>query len=311
VSRMSNGIMARGRTDYFDNDSVDLDGLQIGDQILFATNPALVALGRGAWDPLTVLVTDVDTSRDDPRTNLNTLRVQGFGTTDQTLASLQLLLVKQADQALKGVQAFIPAEIDRLRAQASAAGLPFTAPEKLSWDIGVITPLQKSANDAAVLRLWNPYGDPWDSPGPWWIRFDLGAHLWDGAFGDDVAKILSQFPGAIRWRGDGMIEFANKNNPWRPAGAAPLAATASGFREPPWEDSAHTSEPHTAIFIPLFQPAGGWESYFDGKAKSPGEIWPTKLDPVTGDARWVAGLAKSSLVPTEVRVIRPRAKAHA
>jgi len=88
VSRMSNGIMARGRTDYFDNDSVDLDGLQIGDQILFATNPALVALGRGAWDPLTVLVTDVDTSRDDPRTNLNTLRVQGFGTTDQTLASL-------------------------------------------------------------------------------------------------------------------------------------------------------------------------------------------------------------------------------
>jgi hypothetical protein len=310
VSRLSNGVMARGRTDYFENASAGLDDLQVGDQVLFATNPALTALGRDAWDPLTVLVTDVDTSPDDPRSNLNKLRVQGFGTADVTLASLQLLLVKQADQALKGVQAFIPAEIDRLRTLATALGQSFTPPQKLSWDIGVISTAQDAANDLEVLCLWNPYGDTWDSPGPWWIRFDLNAQVWDGGFGSDAAKILSQFPGAILWPKAGKIQFANTKNPWRKATAPNIVDTANGFREPPWQDARHTSEPDTAIFIPLFQPFGGWESYFEVKAKSSAESWPSKLDPVVADARWIAGLATDTVMTTQVRVIRPRAKTH-
>ena len=43
---MPDGIMRQGRTDCLENGATDVDDLLIGDQLLFATNPALIALGR-------------------------------------------------------------------------------------------------------------------------------------------------------------------------------------------------------------------------------------------------------------------------
>jgi len=299
-----NGIMAAGRTDYFENGSVPFDDLQAGDQVLFDSNPIMVVLGFSAWEYPTVLITDVDTtdtSSDEPKVLLNNLTVQGFDSADLDYPSYQLLLAKNVDLSLKAVQDTIVSQIQSLKLSL----LPI--PTTFLWDSGALFSADdNAANDHFPLRLWNPYGDTWDLPGPWWLSINLNAPMWKGAFGTDPVKILGQFPGGIVWIADDQLlpEFHGMVDP-----AATLGVGA-GFQPPPWQDNpqsgVRTADPHQTIFVPLFEPdGGGWISYFGDKASNPTVKYSSTLMPVKSDVRWLPGLAK---IADNVRVIRPRLK---
>jgi hypothetical protein len=159
VSHAPDGIMRRGRTDYFENGGIAFDDLQIGDQVLFATNPVLTALGASAWDYPTVLITDIDTTAEKQSLNLTRLRVQGFGAADLDYPSFQLLLMRTVDAALQGIQNFIPFEIARQKARADANHQTFTPPDKLNWDGGSLTPSDLQGNDQAIVRRWSSADD--------------------------------------------------------------------------------------------------------------------------------------------------------
>jgi hypothetical protein len=297
------GIMRPGRTDYFENGSIPFDDLQIGDQVLFETNPVMFVLGSSAWEYPTVLISDLDTSdtaSDEPKLLLNRVRVQGFGTADLDYSSFQLLLAKSLDRGLQAVRDEVQAQI-QIRASAG-----FPPPLTLEWDSGAIVGEDDlNNNDQSLLRHWNPYGDVWNPPGPWWIWINLKAPMWRGAFGDDVVKILGQMPGGIVWMAEDKLlpEFQ---------GRAELASTLSvgaGFQEPPWQDHPRAGpslgDARKTIFVPLFEPDGGWIGYFEDKARDPTVKYGPLLNPVAADARWLPGLAR---IADKIRVIRPRLK---
>ena len=296
-----NGIMRPGRTDHFENAAVAFDDLQVGDQVLFETNPVMSALGVAAWEYPTVLISGLDTSdtaSDQPRLLLNRLRVQGFGAADLDYPSFQLLLAKNLDRTLQAVRDEVQAQV-QLRVSAG-----FPPPDKLQWDSGaIVEPAVAHNNDEWLLRHWNPYGDAWDPPGPWWVWINLKAPMWHGAFGDDPVKILGQTPGGIVWIADDKLlpEFRGRADP---ASTLPLGA---GFQEPPWKDDPpdgpSVGDPHKTIFVPLFEPDGGWIGYFDDKARDPTVKYGPRLNPVVADAKWLPGLARSQ---DKIRVIRPR-----
>lgn len=314
VTWVTNGIMNTGRNDFFENGGISPDDLQIGDQVLFDTNPALVVVGAIAWDYPTVLVTDVDTALGKPSINFADVKVQGFGTTELACPAFQLLLVKMADRRLQAMRDFIPFEIARLKAKHAAVNEPFTSPVKLPWDIGMITDFERSSSDSTALRLWNPYGDTFDAPGPWWIWINFTSPAWTGLFASgDFDKIFLRMPGAIAWNPDdgGTIRFSDPSPLRRPAGAPPSVSVGPNFQEPPWEDDKSAgADPRKVIFVPLFNPLGGWERYFDAKVRTPNKAVSPKLEPVRTDARWIAGLARSPDDEKLVRVIRPRPRIH-
>jgi hypothetical protein len=297
-----NGIMRPGRNEYFENAAVAFDDLQVGDQVLFETNPVMSVLGVTAWEYPTVLISGLDTSdtaSDQPRLLLHRLQVQGFGAADLDYPSFQLLLARNLDRTLQAVRDEIQAQL-QLRA---TAGFPPT--DKLEWDSGaILEPADSANNDQGLLRRWNPYGDAWDLPGPWWIWINLKAPMWRGAFGDDPVKILGQTPGGIVWIADDKLlpEFRGRADP---ASTLPLGA---GFQEPPWKDDPFgpsVGDPRKTIFVPLFEPDGGWIGYFEDKARDPTVHYGPRLNPVVADAKWLPGLARSQ---DKIRVIRPRLK---
>jgi hypothetical protein len=295
--RPANGIMRAGRTDHFENGAVAPDDLQIGDQVLYELNPVLLALGAKGWEYPTALVTDVDTAPNKPELQPDRLRVQGFGTADLDHPSLQLLLAKQLDATLKAVQDYIPREI----ARRVAAG--FSSPTRLEWDSGlIVTPDDSRHNDSNALRMWNPYGDTWDPPGPWWIWINLNAPMWRGAFGGDVVKILGSMPRGILWIADDKLlpEFHGR------AEANATLPVGPGFQQPPWEDDVFenpTGDPRRTIFVPLYEPDGGWLAYFSDKAATPNLHFNSRLVPIVVDAPWLPDLARRD---GNIRVIRPR-----
>ncbi len=303
-----------GRREWFQNGAIETNDLQIGDQVLFDTNPALVGVGAIAFDYPTVLVTDVDSSLDAPTVNLNGLRLQGFNSPELDYRDFQLMLAKMADRTLDRIRAFIPAQIDRLRHLAQIENKPFTPPVKLDWDIGGMT-VQHLDDESTALRLWNPYGDTWDPPGPWWIWIHLASSVWQGIFKStqtEVDRLFRLMPRAIAWdESENDITFSDPAQPHRKANAPRTVPTGTGFQDPPWEDDRLSSEQsRKVIFVPLFQPFGGWEVYFETKA-TVSDPWPSQLTPVKTDARWLAELARSQEKPDLVRVIRPRPKPNA
>jgi hypothetical protein len=191
VKRVPNGIMQPGRTDYFENGAIPFDDLQIGDQVLFETNPAALALGAASWDYPTVLVTELDSSPDGTKLRPDQLKLQGFGTADLEDFRFRRLLVESLDTLLKAIQGFITTRV------ASGGTTP---PSKLTWDAGLSSSLTAEGFgefEADNLRQWNPYGDSWAPPGPWWVRIYVKAPIWGGAFGDDALKTLARIPGAF------------------------------------------------------------------------------------------------------------------
>jgi hypothetical protein len=314
VARLENGIMDPGRNEFFENAGIAPDDLQIGDQVLFDTNPALTAAGAVAWDYPTVLVTDVDTALDRPSINFTDVKVQGFNTPELACPAFQLLLVKMADRRLKAMQDFIPFEIARLRAKSAAVNQSFDIPIGIDWDIGMINDVQRAHGESTALRLWNPYGDTWDEPGPWWLWINLANPMWADLLGTDVDRIFRRMPGAIAWQPDdgGKVRFADPSNPYRAPGAPLTVTVGPDFKTPPWQNiftADADPDPRKVIFVPLFQPTGGWESYFDTK-QNDDSPWPSALTPVRADARWVAGLATSADDEKLVRAIRPRPRIH-
>jgi hypothetical protein len=302
-------IMMPGRTDYFENATIPKDDLQPGDQVMFETPPVLVAAGRAAREYPTVLVTDVDSSREKPDVHLANLEVQGFGTTSHSQSSFQALLAKEADRVLDGMRSYIHFEFARERALAAEQNVPFVPPTRLSWDIGALTVPEIMETDAMVLRHWSPYDDQWDEPGPWWLRIYPPAKRWEGVFGADTLEILNRMPRAMVWIDPSHVRFslAGREGNWRPPGASPVIPVAPGFRAPPTDDAILTNaDPHKSIFFPLFQPFGGWEMYFEGRMR--GDTGRGSPEPVKMDAAWRASLARDPADPTRVRVIRPRPK---
>lgn len=300
IVRAPDAIMKTGNTDHFENSAVPFDDLQIGDQVLFESSPVLKALGATNWDYPTVLVTEIDSFPPGVNVDPSKLTIQGFNSVELGQPSFQLLLAKTVDAYLDGVRNHIETQIRRIKAQSP----PVEPPETIFWDPGIITQNDFLNNDRGTLRLWNPYGDQWDDPGPWWIWINLNAPIWGGTFSGDVAKTLGQTHGGIVWLGDKLLpEFL---------GRAELASTlpiGSGFQAPPFEDhpdsDEHSAVAERVIFVPLYEPEGGWISYFNTKARDPkGRLGPT-LNPVVSDSSWLPGLAKAA---DKIRVIRPQLK---
>jgi hypothetical protein len=284
--------MKRGKTDYFENGAVPPDDLQVGDQLLFETSPVLFALGVSAWDYPTVLVTDVDSDPGGEKLELGQLKLQGFGTADLNFPSFQRLLIQTLDTTVNAVQ-------EHIRRIVGISGIPIA---KLPWDTGlVLTVEDRLNNDPSLLREWKPYGDTdtWDKPGPWWIRINLQAPMWRGAFAEDATKLLVKMPSGILWIDDQSLLHEHR-------GLVSKIPVSEHFQEPPWESAVEAvTDPRKTIFVPLFEPDGGWFRYFKDKAASPTERYGPQLNPTTADASWLPGLAKEA---DRVRVIRPRLK---
>jgi hypothetical protein len=299
IASAHNGIMQSGRTLHFENASIPLDDLQIGDQVLFDTSPVLFALGSTMWDYPTALVTELDTSAEGRALDLRELKTQGFDTADLNYPSFQVVLTKTVDRALAGVREFITTELEARKA-ATPQGTPFIPPTKLKWDPGLVNPGDIAVNDVAILRHWNPYGEIWNEPGPWWIWINLLAQTWAGGFSSDVNKVLSRTPGGIVWTPDNRLLFEYR-------GQVDLSETipvGAGFQPPPWDSATVQADPRQAIFVPLFEPFGGWVSYFYDKASHPNAKFGPHMDPVQSDARWLPGLSTTG--SGKVRAIRPR-----
>ena len=61
-----------------------------------------------------------------------------------------------------------------------------------------------------------------------------------------------------------------------------------------------------AVYVPLYEPEGGWAEYYSQKQRNPARTWPSRLLPVRIDGQWVPGIAFDSR--SRVRVVRPRLK---
>jgi hypothetical protein len=302
VASANNGIMRPGRTLHFENASIPLNDLQIGDQVLFDTSPVLFALGSTIWDYPTALVTELDISVETLALDLSELKIQGFDTADLNYPSFQVVLAKTVDGALDGVRRYVSTVFAALKEAASRAGTPFIPPTRLKWDTGLVNPGDIAVNDVAILRQWNPYGDTWNEPGPWWIWINLLTQTWAGVFSGDVNNVLSRTPGGIVWTPTPanrlFFEFRGRVD------ASETIPVGAGFQPPPWDSASVQADPHHTIFVPLFEPFGGWVSYFYDKAAHPDAKLGSHLDPVRSDARWLPGLATTG--SGKVRAIRPR-----
>jgi hypothetical protein len=303
IVRAENGIMRPGRTDHFENTAVPFDDLQIGDQVLYETSPVLQALGSNAWEYPTVLITELDSLPPGKKLDPKKLTVQGFGTAELGQPSFQLLLAKSIDNTLNAVRRFIQTSFAKEKAKAQSAGRPFDPPEKFLWDPGLMSQSEVSENDRGTLRLWNPYDDKWDEPGPWWVWLSLKAPMWHGSFPLPVEKTLAKVPHGFVWLGTTLL--FERDGEAIPSKALPIGP---GFKEPDWQDvtdEGGTADPKLTIFAPLFEPEGGWINYFIAKAKDKNAKRGPRLLPVMSDRSWFPGLVQND---SKVRVIRPQLK---
>jgi hypothetical protein len=278
VAGAQNSIMRSGRTDLFDNGPVPYDDLQIGDQLLVDKATSLLTLSvlSSTWDYPTVLVTDVDS---DPNGDaliemLNRIRIQGFMTADLTFGALQSLLARRLDASLEG-----PRRIIALNASAAAS---------LPWPAGF--EFMESALFATrqILRPWDPYSENWDAPGAWWIMIELADPIWRGLFaGTSATELVKKMPKAVTRDSTGILC----------QGIQGPIAVGAGFKEPPF--TLGTGQ----IYIPLYEPWGGWPAYFKEKPAQTSEPWPKQLNPVRAEPSWFY-LAEESV--NAVRAIRPR-----
>lgn len=301
IGRAPKGIMRPPRNDHFENSTVPFNDLQIGDQVLFETSPVLQALGSTVWDYPTVLVTEIDSLPPGTKVNPARLTVQGFNSAELAQPSFQLLLARGVDAALDGLRKYIETEFAKQKAQAQSTGQTFDPPDQFSWDPGILSQTDLLRNDPSLLRFWNPYGDKWDDPGPWWVWINLQAPLLGGAFAGPVEKTLAQTPGGVVWLGTKLlIQSRGRKEPL-------TTQIGAGFQEPPWKDipdeEPSTAAPGRTILVPLYEPKGGWFSYFNDKAKNSKAKRPPTLTPVKSDMSWLPGLAKSG---DKIRVIRPQ-----
>jgi hypothetical protein len=284
VAASVNGIMKWGRTDHFENSAIPSGDLQIGDQVLFETSPVLFVLGSSNWEYSTGLVTELDSEADNTL-DLGRVRIQGFGTPDLDYGAFQLLLLKGVDATLQNVRKYVTSEFPKAR----------LLPAVMKWGAGIVEFIDFA--ELEILRMWNPYGDTWDDPGPWWIVMDLRHPKWSLDHIVDAAavlKILAKAPGGI-W------PFADDQLKAEFRGGAVTIATGQGYQRPAsLPESAVSSD---AVLVPLFEPDGGWISYFLAKAANPSVKVPSRLNPVRSDAAWVPGLARHA---ENIRVIRPR-----
>jgi len=282
---------------------VPFDELQIGDQVLYETSPVLQALGSNAWEYPTVLITELDSSPPGKKLDPKKLTVQGFNTAELDQPSFRLLLAKSIDNTLNAIRKSIQQGFAREKANAQAAGRPFDPPDKFLWDPGLMSENEVHQNDRGTLRLWNPYDDKWDEPGPWWVWLNLKAPMWSGSFPLPVEKTLAKVPRGFVWLGTTLL--FERNGEATPANTIPVGP---GFKEPDWQDvtdEGSTADPKLTIFAPLFEPVGGWINYFTAKAKDKNAKRGPGLLPVLSDSSWFPGLAQND---SKIRVIRPQLK---
>jgi hypothetical protein len=247
----------------------------------------LRALGFLDWEYPTALITEIDTTAGSTASlDLKGVRVQGFGTPDLDFPSFQLLLAKTVEAVLNNLRNYITSQ-------------PSSPPLKvMKWGATIFEkPTFDDLINWQAIQLWNPYGDTWDPPGPWWIRLVLGTTLWP--FGGNptearVLEILAKCPGGIYWKEQDKL-FCEFEGLVDPHSTIPVGA---GFQPPADFDAPGLN----VIFVPINEPEGGWISYLTDKAANPNAKYGSRLNPVHSDRRWVPGLAKTL---EKTRVIRP------
>jgi len=282
--------MQPGRTDYFQNDPIDVQHVQIGDQILFETNLLVFALA-GWWDYPAALVTDVDTNPDDQRIDLRRLMVQGFGSVELRYSDYQRLLAQMVDKTINGVHNYIEEKIKPPPPQSPPSPFPWTRPHSLAWDIGD----PRFGQD--VLHDWSPYPQEWSDPGPWWLRIYLDDPIWRGAFGEDLESAVKRLPRSVALVESDTLLVRDDAEVRR----VPLL---TGFQPPPLGEGFA----NRYVFAPLYEPTvdapgaplAGWYAYFLLQGQQPISPW---LQPVRADSEWLPGLAR---VDGRIRTIRSR-----
>jgi hypothetical protein len=277
-----------GRTEWFENATVSLDELQIGDQVLVESLvPFLLAAW---WEYPTCLVSNIDVDAQSGRLALDGLDVAGYVTAEQRFSSYRKLVIQLAQDTLDEIRASLP-----------------TGGFSSSWDAGrVFTVEERDAADRELLHKWTPYDHPWELPHPWWIRVHLDNPLWKGLLGNDVEAVMLRLPKSVTWIDEEHVAVEMSGKIWR-------FPVTDDFNEPPTPESFEDEEsnPHRCIFVPLYEPFGtfsdgsnsiGWWEFL--KSAAVRADLGKALQPVRADGAWVTGLVGA---PDAVRVIRPRA----
>lgn len=283
--------LKRGRTECFENATVSLDELQIGDQVLVESLfPFLIAAW---WEYPTCLISNVDVDAQNGRLAPDGLGVAGYVTAEQRFSSYRKLVIKLAQETLDEIRSVLPATGQSGR-----------------WDVGrLFTAKERAAGDTDLLQRWSPYSHPWDQPGPWWISVHLDNPLWHGLLGMDVEAVMLKLPKSVAWIDEEHVAVEMSGKVWR-------FPVTDDFEAPPtpgsFEDEDVEADPHRCIFVPLYEPFGsfsdgsnpiGWWEFL--KSATVRADLGRALQPVNADGAWVTGLVGA---PSAVRVIRPRAR---
>jgi hypothetical protein len=283
-ARVPGSIFAPGVTDHFQNDVVPENELQVGDQILFDVHPVLF----GMWDHEcpTAMVTSVD-PRTDGTAAETRIRVQGFNTADLTVGELQRLYVEQLDRLL-----------DLIRDYAAQNLTSLKAGDRLKWQAGEIPPFLVANVDPGkrLLFAWKLFkSQTFDDPGTLWIHIRPASTVWRGLVDVDPITAVAQIPksiakppnsGFVVYKGEKELDLVD---------LSPDIASELEFDI--WQDI-------NSIYMPLYEPEGGWAEYIRQKQLHPAQQWPSKLLPVRIDGTWVPKIARDE--QGRVRVVRPR-----
>jgi hypothetical protein len=146
-----------GDTRYFENLTVDLADLQVGDHLIFWNSPLYGVLSDGDWRLENALIMDVDSDPGAATVNVDGLVMQGHGTGEKIYARFQREIAGHLKEPFQAAQ----------HAAASTSGSAPVAFRRVR------------------LVKWAPY-DTFSAPGAWWI--ELPASTW-GSVSDALAAV--------------------------------------------------------------------------------------------------------------------------
>lgn len=291
-ARVPRSIFAPGVTDHFQNEAIAEADLQVGDQLLFDVHPVLFGLWGREYP--TVMVTAIDPAESGIAT-VARIRVQGFDTADLTVGEFQRLHVEQMDRLL-----------DVLREYATDKAAHLAGGGRIAWQAGEVDPflradLPAGVNDEKLLVEFTLFTDPtlFGPPGAIWIKVIPAARIWRGLVPDDLTEAVRRIPKSIAVIENGLALLVHERGAAVRLSLDPdIFALAFLVRPELFQ--------HRAIYVPLFEPDGGWPEFYREKQTNPTRTWLAFLGRVHVDGAWVPKIARDE--QNRIRVVRPRLK---
>jgi hypothetical protein len=171
-------LMAVGGDPYFDNTTITLPQLEVGDQLIFWNSILYPLVSSEAWSLENAVVTDLRSTPFPAGVDAGKTKVQGHGTPARSITGYSEILKTELQHSLKAVWAYVETN--------DGPGVV-----ELPW-VDFLHPLVK----------WSPFPDDvWRAPGPWWVCVDPREH-------ETVAEALAMLPNCVKHdpsRGGGYV----------------------------------------------------------------------------------------------------------